>query len=168
MKTRAESKKKHDKSKLWMVIGEIGDFFHHPVGKDYKWYISGIFPANWVIICYQSHLLREPGNSIDNWQEKCHTYIPLIVLAFWGDYMLPIPPIKGTRNSIEMGSLLFPCFLPLEPTLQWKFQHFRQSSRELLRNQQLAPENRSSIPFYIPHTIHVCVVYLPRFACFLW
>ena len=24
----------------------------HPIGKDYKWYISGIFPANWGIICH--------------------------------------------------------------------------------------------------------------------
>ena len=40
--------------------------YNHPIGKDYKWYIGGILPAN------------------------------------WGDYMVPIPPIKGTRfHSIE-------------------------------------------------------------------
>ena len=26
--------------------GGIGSIFHPPEGKDYKWYISGIFPAN--------------------------------------------------------------------------------------------------------------------------
>ena len=34
-------------------------------GKDYKWYISGIFPANWGIICHRSHLLGEPETTID-------------------------------------------------------------------------------------------------------
>ena len=27
--------------------GGIGSIFHPPEGKDYKWYISGIFSANW-------------------------------------------------------------------------------------------------------------------------
>ena len=31
------------------------------IGAIYKWFISGIFPANWGIIWYRSHLLREPG-----------------------------------------------------------------------------------------------------------
>ena len=30
----------------------------------YKWYIRGIFPANWGIICY--HLLGEPKTTIEN------------------------------------------------------------------------------------------------------
>ena len=30
-------------------IGGIGDIFHHPIGKDYKLYISAILPANWVM-----------------------------------------------------------------------------------------------------------------------
>ena len=34
-----------------------------------------------------------------NWQEKYHLYIPLIVLAFWGGYMLPIPSFKGTIST---------------------------------------------------------------------
>ena len=29
------------------IKGGIGGIFHPPEGKDYKWYISGIFPANW-------------------------------------------------------------------------------------------------------------------------
>ncbi len=30
------------------IKGGIGSIFHPPrFGKDYKWYISGIFPANW-------------------------------------------------------------------------------------------------------------------------
>ena len=32
--------------------------YNNPIGKDYKWYISGIFPANWVIIYHQAHLFR--------------------------------------------------------------------------------------------------------------
>ena len=28
-----------------------------PEGKDYKWYISGIFPANWVMDYATYHLL---------------------------------------------------------------------------------------------------------------
>ena len=32
-------------------------------------------------------------------QEKYHLGLPLIVLAFCGGYMLPIPPIKGTKNT---------------------------------------------------------------------
>ena len=39
-------------------------------GKDYKWYISGIFPANWVIIYYRSHPLQEPEKSIDNLRQE--------------------------------------------------------------------------------------------------
>ena len=45
--------------------GGIGDIVHPPIGKDYKWYISGIFPANWKIICHRSHLLGEPKTNID-------------------------------------------------------------------------------------------------------
>ena len=33
--------------------------YNPPEGKDYTWYISGIFPANWVIIYYRSHPLQE-------------------------------------------------------------------------------------------------------------
>ena len=39
--------------------------YNLPEGKDYKWYISGIFPANWVIIYYRSHPLEEPEKSIE-------------------------------------------------------------------------------------------------------
>ena len=35
---------------------EKGSIEWAPIGKDYKWYISGIFPANWVIIYHRSHL----------------------------------------------------------------------------------------------------------------
>ena len=31
----------------------------------YKWIISGIFPANWVIIYDRSHPLQEPKKSIE-------------------------------------------------------------------------------------------------------
>ena len=51
----------------------------------------GIFPANWVIICYRYHLLREPGNSIDLWLLPLpKTNIPLMeevqrLLVGWGE-----------------------------------------------------------------------------------
>ena len=42
------------------------------------------------------------------------TYIPLIVLAFLVDYMLPIPPIKGTRfHSIDQISSDIKALSPL-------------------------------------------------------
>ena len=34
-------------------------------GKDYKWYISGIFAANWGMDYATYHLLREPETTID-------------------------------------------------------------------------------------------------------
>ena len=34
-------------SMVGMLVPGIGSIFHPPDGKDYKWYISGIFPANW-------------------------------------------------------------------------------------------------------------------------
>ena len=53
-------------SNQWLFLvplkGGIGSIFHPPEGKDYKWYISGIY---------------------------CQL----------GDYMLPIPPFRGTRNN---------------------------------------------------------------------
>ena len=52
--------------KVPLIGGMVGDIWKSPKdGKDYKWYISGIFPANSGIIYHQSHPLREPGNSID-------------------------------------------------------------------------------------------------------
>ena len=50
--------------------GGIGSIFHHPIGKDYKWYISGIFPANWGIIYHRSHLLKGTRNSY--WGDHLH------------------------------------------------------------------------------------------------
>ena len=47
------------------LTGGIGSIFYPPEGKDYKWYISGIFPANWGIICHRSHLLGEPETTIE-------------------------------------------------------------------------------------------------------
>ncbi len=36
------------------------DYMAPNEGKDYTWYISGKRTANWVIICYRSHLFPEP------------------------------------------------------------------------------------------------------------
>ena len=47
------------------VKGGIGSIFHPPEGKDYKWYISGIFPANWGMDYATYHLLRAPKTTID-------------------------------------------------------------------------------------------------------
>ena len=63
--------------------GGIGSIFHPPEGKDYKWYISGmtylpkwyisgIFPANWGMDYATYHLLGEPETTID-W-EGGHTH----------------------------------------------------------------------------------------------
>ena len=39
---------RHINGCFWFPFkGGIGSIFHPPEGKDYKWYISGIFPANW-------------------------------------------------------------------------------------------------------------------------
>ena len=48
-------------------IGGIGRIYgyNQRVGKDYKWYISGIYTANWVTY----HLLREPETAIHSGME---------------------------------------------------------------------------------------------------
>ena len=43
----------------------IGSSFHPPEGKDYKWYISGIFPATWGMDYATYHLLGEPETTIE-------------------------------------------------------------------------------------------------------
>ena len=50
------------------LIGGLGSIWGPPEGKDYKWYISGIFPAKWVITYRRSHLLRQPDAAIDFWR----------------------------------------------------------------------------------------------------
>ena len=53
--------------------GGIGSIFNHPEGKDYKWYISGIFPANWGMdYATDPTFLGEPETTIEflNCQEK--------------------------------------------------------------------------------------------------
>ena len=46
-----------------ILIG-FGTIINHP-----KWYISGIFPANWVIIYYRSHPLRlNLNNPLIHWR----------------------------------------------------------------------------------------------------
>ena len=54
------------RSDQWLFLvprkGGIGSIFDPPEGKDEKWYINGIFPANWGIICHllggSSHLVN--------------------------------------------------------------------------------------------------------------
>ena len=50
-----------------MVFGSLTRWwvaYNHPTGSIFATYIPLIFLANWVIICYRSHLVREPGISI--------------------------------------------------------------------------------------------------------
>ena len=59
--------------------GGIGSIFHPPEGKDYKWYISGIFPANWGIKnATDPTLLGEPFQQplkiMDGWKFRDSTH----------------------------------------------------------------------------------------------
>ena len=63
--------------------------YNHPIGKDYKWYISGIYCQ---LGDHISPLLREPGNSID--------YFLRVGLAFWeGGH--PADPHVGKKPAAE-------------------------------------------------------------------
>ena len=45
--------KGHDINGFFRFLKRVVGIISGPLeGKDYKWYISGIFPANWGIICY--------------------------------------------------------------------------------------------------------------------
>ncbi len=52
----------------WLFLvplkGGIGSIFHPPGSAIYKWYISGIFPANWGMDYAIYHLLGEPETTI--------------------------------------------------------------------------------------------------------
>ena len=50
---------------LVLVIGARDQKNPPEEGKDYTWYISGIFPANWVIICYLPPFTFEPEKTLD-------------------------------------------------------------------------------------------------------
>ena len=55
--------------------GGIGSIFHPPKGKDYKWYVSGIFPANWGMD-YATYLPPFRGTRNNHWfnqPPKCHS-----------------------------------------------------------------------------------------------
>ena len=43
-----------------------------PIGRKNTTYILFIVLAFWWIICYRSHLLREPETTIENWHFYCH------------------------------------------------------------------------------------------------
>ena len=67
-----EASKRPKSSTSWSMvvswfpkIGGIGDIYIITQLAVYIPLIDLIVLANWVIICYQSHLLREPGNSIE-------------------------------------------------------------------------------------------------------
>ena len=52
----------------WLFPGSLNRWdtiFTPPIGRKNTTYIPLIVLANWVIIWYRSHLLREPGNSIE-------------------------------------------------------------------------------------------------------
>ena len=73
------------------IRGNLVAYIIHPIGKDYKWYISGIIPANWVMIYHRSHLLWEPETAIDDeWLvTHCSSY------GFKGPSLTAVsPPVK--------------------------------------------------------------------------
>ena len=47
------------------VKGGMGSISPARFGKDYKWYISGIFPANWGMDYATYHPLQEPETTIE-------------------------------------------------------------------------------------------------------
>ena len=53
----------------WLFLvplkGGIGGIVHPPIGRINTTYIPLIVLAFWGVICYRSHLLREPEKSID-------------------------------------------------------------------------------------------------------
>ena len=53
--------------------------YNHPIGSIYHLYIPLIVLANWVIICYRSHLLREPGFTPSRWTP----WIPEVRCGDW-------------------------------------------------------------------------------------
>ena len=92
------------------------------------------------------------------------TYIPLIVLAFWG-VICYLPPFRGTRNNHWKSKLFDMCLtnttsfmiMPNTPEVEpWKS----------------SPENAWNLPsilrWSIPHPYHPCMVYLLTFSWFLW
>ena len=55
--------------------GGIGSIWGPPEGKDYKWYISGIFPANWGIICYLPPFRGTRNNHWDGFVESMNSFL---------------------------------------------------------------------------------------------
>ena len=56
----------------------------------YTWYISGIFPANWEIICYLYHLLQEPETSV--------------FLKIWWNYIATSEVFVSIKGSFLEGN----------------------------------------------------------------
>ena len=59
----------HPSKKLWLFLvpvkGGIGGIVHPPIGRKNTTYIPLIVLAFWGVICYRSHLLREPETTIE-------------------------------------------------------------------------------------------------------
>ena len=54
---------------MWVFLPQPMEFpvYNHPIGTDYKWYISGILPANWVMknITYIPPFMGNQETTID-------------------------------------------------------------------------------------------------------
>ena len=121
--------------------------YNHPIGSIFATYIPLIFLANWVIICYRSRLVREPGISISPsrgtggglFWENCPVPKPtkLFVRRFLRKRE-PRPWKKNLRNStlkdfrrygsLTKGYQVIQWPWPLYPqTLGWSLNHFQGS-----------------------------------------
>ena len=81
-----------------------------PEGKDYKWYISGIFPANWgIIICHLPTFLREPKNNHSKnpaWFSPCPTWRTVdLSVSFPSDGSLAYQKTGLTESMMDLFAI---------------------------------------------------------------
>jgi len=76
--------------------------YNHPIGKDYEWYISSIYCLLGDYIG-TSHLLREPGNSIDKYcNNEFFELFELAAQRFWLHFqpvvVMKVPTVTVNRE----------------------------------------------------------------------
>ena len=89
-------------------FGEIDDkIYSHPSGRKNATYSHSVL-ANWVIICYRSHLLQEPETTIDLIQSYYSHYLLQICRfdAWFGATRIPLS--VGLSLSHLTSDQLFP------------------------------------------------------------
>ena len=102
----------------FFLMGNVGKYtihgssgiYNHPIGKECKWYISGIFPANWVIIYHRSHLSREPETPLVKipgdgfpWDGPGLVYLPRIHEFSWFLWSIRWVNIQSSHGSYGNG-----------------------------------------------------------------